>query len=93
MAAPDKVKFQEAMPKEVRDHEERGHWSLIPISFVPEGANILLAVWSTKRKCWIETQEVYKWKSPLNLGGHKQHPGIDFNFNTYSPVVNWSTKP
>jgi hypothetical protein len=43
-----------------------------------------------RRKRKIDTQEVYKWKSRLNLGGHKMKQGIHFD-QTYSPVVTWQT--
>ena len=89
MQADDKDKFLKAMLKEIRDHEQRHHWKVVPRSKVPEGANILPAVWSMKRKRIISTGEIYKWKSRLNLGGHKQRRGIDHPHNTYAPVVAW----
>ena len=90
MAAPDRKQFLEAMLKEVRDHEDRGHWVLVPMSEVPKGQRVLPSVWSMKRKRHIKSQEVYKWKSRLNVGGHKQIKDIDYDL-TYSPVIAWPT--
>ena len=84
--APDWEHFHQAMLKEIRAHEQRRHWELVPRSTVPEGAVILPSVWSMRRKRLIKTGEIYKWKARLNVGGHKQCKGIDYNL-TYSPVI------
>ena len=76
------------MLKEIRAHEQRRHWELVHRSTVPEGAVILPSVWSMRRKRLIKTGEIYKWKARLNVGGHKQRKGIDYNL-TYSPVIAW----
>ena len=88
--SPDREEFIKAMIKEVRDHESRGHWKLIPQSDVPPGHKILPAVWSMARKREMLTGHVYKWKSRLNLGGHKMEHGIDYDL-TFAPVVAWPT--
>ena len=90
MSAPDSEPFQEEMLKEVRDHEKRGHWELIKKSLMPVGARILPAVWSFKRKRDIISQAITRWRSRLNVGGHKQVPGEDFD-STFSPTVAWPT--
>ena len=87
MAAPDAKQFREAMIKEVNDHTERKHWRPILKSEVPHGTTILPAVWSMKRKRKIDTQQIYKWKSRLTLGGHKQ----DLDVPTYAPALSWAT--
>ena len=79
------------MPKEVRDHKARKHWAMVPLSLVPEGAMVLPAVWEMCRKRETQTQRIYKWKIRLNVGSHRQRPGIDYDPNTYSPVVGWPT--
>ena len=33
----DWKKFEEAMAKELKDHQDRGHWSVIPRRTMPEG--------------------------------------------------------
>lgn len=90
MGAPDAAKFKEAMMKEVRDHEKRNHWIMIPRESVPEDVPILPSVWAMRRKRRITTREVYKWKARLNLGGHKQEYGINY-WETFAPVVTWPT--
>ena len=83
MAAPDAKQFREVMIKEVNDHNEQKHWQPILKSEVPHGAKILPAVWSMKRKRKINTQQIYKWKSRLTLGGHKK----DLDVPTYAPAL------
>ena len=90
MREPDWEDFHKAMLKEVRDHEQQGHWKLVKRSSVPSWAIILPAVWSMKCKRRLNTGEVYKHKSRLTLGGHKERPLIDYN-KTYSPVIAWPT--
>lgn len=41
-----------------------------------------------RHKRLIKTGKVYKWKAHLNVGGHKQRRGIDYD-QTYSPVIAW----
>lgn len=90
MSAPNRDKFLEAMECEVRDHEDCDHWELIPKANVPPDAVILPAVWSMKHKQWIQTNEIYKWKAPLNVYGGKQIKNVHY-WETYSPVVKWSS--
>ena len=88
LRAPDRKQFIAAMQKEVSDHEKNGHWEVVPREDVPEGTKVLPAVWSMKRKRRIATNEIYKWKARLNVGGHKQEKGVHYD-ETYSPVVAW----
>lgn len=90
MKEPDAKQFKEAMMKEVKDHTERKHWNVILKSDVPEGETILPAVWAMRRKRRIATREVYKWKSRLNLGGHKMIYGKHYE-ETYAPALSWAT--
>ena len=39
-----------AMEKESRDHESRGHWSIVEQSTLPENANPIKSIWYFKRK-------------------------------------------
>jgi len=68
MKEPDKNKFLTAMMEEVDAQLKGGNFSLILRSKVLKGATILPAVWQMKRKCRIQTQEVYKWKSHSQVG-------------------------
>ena len=88
MAAPDRDKFLQSMDEEVRDHEQRGHWIIIPKDQVPKGTTILPMVWAMKRKRKIQTNKIYKWKSRLNVGGHKQTHGENY-WDTHSPTLAW----
>jgi len=90
MKQADWPRFRSAMQKEIDDHTSRGHWKIIKRSDVPEGATVLPAVWSMKRKRCIATREVYKWKARLTVDGSKQRYGIHYD-ETYSPVVTWAT--
>ena len=90
LQALDRDNFIQAMQKEVQDHEEREHWELIPQSEVSERTIILPAVWSMKHKCRIKTNSIYKWKACLNVHGGKQVKDVHY-WETYSPVVKWSS--
>lgn len=90
MKQPDREKFIDAMVKEVNTHTERGHWEVISRSSVPDGTDILPAVWAMKRKRKILTREVYKWKARLNVHGGKQKLGINY-WETYAAALKWSS--
>ena len=66
---------------------ENSKRTALPVE-VPEGMDILPAVWSMKRKRRIATREVYRCKARLNVHGGKQKLGVNF-WETYSPVVSW----
>jgi hypothetical protein len=50
MQQPDKKQFLKAMLEEVTSQTRRKHWVIIPKSEVPEGDDVLPAVWEMKRK-------------------------------------------
>ena len=87
---PDRDKFIEAMQKEIQDHEQRKHWTVVQRDQLPKGTPILPAVWSMRRKRRLATREIYKWKARLTIHGGKQEYGVNY-WETYSPVVRWST--
>ena len=89
MREPDKRQFLEAMQKEVQSHTDNGVWELMPMSQVPQGAQVLPSVWAMKRKRRIATREVYKWKARLNIDGSKQTKGLNY-WETFSPVASWT---
>jgi Reverse transcriptase (RNA-dependent DNA polymerase) len=78
------------MGTETNSLDNEIHWDVIPIEEVPEGQQVLPAVWAFRRKRRITTGEVYKWKARLNIHGGKQLLGINY-WETYAPVVGWST--
>ena len=88
MKSPDRTQFLKAMEREIKGHEEGNHWVLVPKHQVPKGTKVLDAVWSMRRKRRIESQEIYKWKSRLNVHGGQQVHGINY-WDTYTPVVAW----
>jgi hypothetical protein len=90
MKEPDAPQFKASMVKEVHDHTNRKHWVLINRTAVPRGETILPAVWAMKRKRSITTREIYKWKSRLNIGGHKMIAGKHYG-ETYAPSLSWAT--
>jgi len=77
MKEPDKEEFIKAMVREVEGQQANGNWTIVKADTIPEGATVLPSVWAMKRKRRIATQEVYKWKSRLNLDGSKQQKGIN----------------
>jgi hypothetical protein len=92
MKEPDAKQFKEAMIKEVKAHTDNKHWEVINKREVPSGYIPLPAVWAMRRKRRIATREVYKWKSRLNLGGHKMIPGTHYDLGeTYAPALSWET--
>jgi hypothetical protein len=90
MKEPDSEQFQLAMLKEVKAHTDNGHWTIVRRDAVPDGVDILPAVWAMRRKRRIMTGEPYKWKARLNVHGGKQVHGINY-WETYAPVIAWTT--
>jgi Reverse transcriptase (RNA-dependent DNA polymerase) len=86
---PDKLQFIAAMQKEVEDQMGNGNFQFHRRSTVPKGAQIIPGVWVLKRKCKIQSDEVYKWKACLNIDGSKQIKGVSY-WETYAPVASWS---
>ena len=46
---PDFPDFVEAMQKETKEHEDRGHWTMILRSDKPPDAKTIMSIWSFKR--------------------------------------------
>jgi hypothetical protein len=89
MNGPDALGYLEAMKIEMDQLEEKDPWDVIPLSDVPEGANILDSTWAFKRKRFPDGR-VKKLKARICVRGDQQIEGLDF-FDTYAPVVAWST--
>jgi Reverse transcriptase (RNA-dependent DNA polymerase) len=88
LCAHDADHFREAMVREVNEHTKQGNWELVLKQDLPPDTKVLPAIWAMKRKWRIDSRKVYKWKSRLNLGGHKMLKGVHYE-ETYSPVVMW----
>ena len=84
---PDRNEFVKAMLKEVSVHEQRNHWTMVPRSAVPTKAEIVIAIWSFKRKRH-PNGSLNKHKARLCAHGGMQHWGVSY-WETYAPVVNW----
>ena len=83
----DIADFVSAMLSEVKDHEDREHWSMIQRSQMPAGAKTILSIWSFKRKRFPDGR-VMKHKARLCAHGGMQTWGENY-WETYAPVVNW----
>ena len=78
------------MNKEFYDHMDKNHYEVVSRDLITEGESILDSVWAMKRKRNILTNQVYKWKSRLNLHRGQQEYAVNF-YETFSPVINWSS--
>ena len=88
MKESDADKFQTACTKELEDHAQRNHWSLIPRSQVPRGHRPIQSVWTMKRKRIPGTGVLQKHKARLCAHGGQQVYGVNY-WETYAPVVQW----
>ena len=77
------------MCDEMETSEKLEPWDIIPDIEVPEGVNILDSTWVFKRKRYPDGS-VRKLKARWCVRGDQQIEGVDF-FDTYAPVVAWST--
>ena len=89
MKLDDCHEFIEAMKKEIRDHEVREHWVIVPKSSMPKGNKAIKSIWSFKRKR-TPAGELMKHKARLCAHGGMQQWGENY-WETYSPVVNMLT--
>ena len=89
MTGPDSEKYRQAMAIEIEELVAKGTWKLRERSSLPEGANVLPSTWAFKRKR-NPSGIVTRYKARFCVRGDKQVKGIDC-FDTYAPVVAWST--
>jgi hypothetical protein len=90
MKAPDWKEFLVSMEEEVNGQLENKVYTPVLRSSIPKDAIVLPAVWAMRRKRKASSGQIYRYKSRLNIGGHKQREGIDYE-QTYSPVVSWTS--
>ena len=86
MKQTDAMKFKRAIVKEISDHCNRKHWTIIERNKVPSNCEVLPSVWSMKRKRDLITRQPIKYKARLNIHGGKQEYGVNF-YDTFSPVI------
>ena len=89
MQQDDRLLFIEAMEKEIADHEERDHWTIVERSTIPKTAKTIKAIWSFKRKRFPDGR-LNKHKARICAHGGMQQWGENY-WETYSPVVNAMT--
>ena len=81
--------FKSAMDKEINQLEEHGTWHWVERKSLAHGTNVLPTTWVLRIKRYPDGR-LNKFKARLCARGDKQVAGVDY-FDTYSPVVSWST--
>ena len=90
MRQPDWEGFMAAAAKEVKELEEHQTWKLIPRKLAQKlGKKVLDGTWVFRCKP-LPDVTIKKLKARYCVRGDQQVAGIDY-FETYAPVVNWST--
>ena len=82
---PDWKMFFQAMQKEIADHEDRDHWTLVERSTMPKWAKTIQAIWSFKRKRYPDGR-INKHKARICAHGGMQQWGENY-WETYSPLL------
>ena len=85
----DHKQFFQAMEVELEDHKERNHWTLMEQKDLPIGTKTIMAIWSFKRKMFLDGS-LNKHKARLCAHGGQQTWGLDY-WDTYAPVVTWAS--
>lgn len=88
MNGPDAEGYLKAMDLEIEQLLEKDPWEVVSIESIP-GKNILDSTWAFCRKRYPDGR-VRKLKARWCVRGDQQLEGVDF-FDTYAPVVAWST--
>ncbi|KAL7523875.1 hypothetical protein ACHAWF_000716, partial [Thalassiosira exigua] len=83
---PDAHLFAAATTKEIKDHEQRGHWEVVPRSDKPRHDKSIMSIWSFNQKRFPDGR-VNKKKARLCAHGGMQTWGINY-WETYTPTVN-----
>ena len=89
MMRPDSDEFREAQSVEIAALDKKKTWELVLRSDLPADANVLPSTWAFKVKRYPDNR-IRKYKARFCARGDKQIDGVDV-FETYSPVVSWST--
>ena len=85
----DHDKFKERMKKEMQGLAEARTYEIIPAAMLPPNTKPIQAIWSFRCKC-LPDWTISKWKACLCPHGGQQELGMNY-WETYAPVVNWST--
>ena len=89
MKQEEKISFVDAMEKEIIDHKNGEHWSIVHRNTLPQKARPIKAIWYFKRDQKPDV-ELLKHKTRLCVHGGMQQWGNSY-WETYSPVVNLLT--
>ena len=69
MKEEDYREFVKAMMKEITEHEEREHWTMIERRELPPGVKTIMSIWSFKRKPYVPRGEhKYTWDIVHRIG-------------------------
>jgi len=86
MNGPNREGFIKACEAEIKTLEEFEVWEEVNRK---DWMKVLPSVWAFRQKVFPDGS-MRKLKARLAAGGHKQEKGIDY-WETYSPVVSWTT--
>ena len=89
LKAADRDEFLKVQGSELLGLHDADVFEYLPRSKLPSGSRVLNAIWSYRRKRKPDGT-LSKYKSRICADGSQQKYGIDY-WETYSPVVNWST--
>ena len=89
MAGPHKEAFQKGMDHEINQLVKKDTWTEVRRSTLPAGANVIKSTWAFKI-ARLPDGSIKKFRSRFCARGDTQVEGVDV-FETYSPVVAWST--
>ena len=82
MSGTGDAKYREAKKEELKSHEEKGTWEVVPL---PEGIKPVTSRWVTTDK-YGPDGKVTKHKARLVARGFQQEEGIDYE-ETFASVV------
>eukprot|EP00956_Cyclotella_meneghiniana_P033325 scaffold95021_cov33-Cyclotella_meneghiniana.AAC.1 len=86
MSGPFKEEYWQAAVKEIETLESMDAWEVVDRT---DDMNVIPSIWAFKLKRFPDGM-VKKFKARFCARGDKQLEGIDF-FETYAPVVQWTT--
>ena len=87
LSQDDRDQFVEAIQKEINDHTTHDHWDIVLRSLMPKEMKTIMAIWSFKRKRFLDGT-LNKHKARLCAHGGQQQWGVNY-WEMYAPVVNW----
>ena len=83
MKQEDRMLFVEAMGKEINDHEEGKHWTIVQRLLVLATVKTIKAIWSFKRKRKSDS-ELLKHRAQIGAHGGMQQWGGELLGNLFS---------